>query len=57
VVTSVSIIFSSGSAANRHSLTKQYIFNSEVGSRKGARVATFVGRFVDRCNYSHSRKG
>jgi hypothetical protein len=26
-------------AANRHALTKQHMFNSDVGSREGARVA------------------
>ena len=36
--------------ASRHVLTKQYIFNSDVGTREGARVATSVGRFADRCN-------
>jgi hypothetical protein len=45
-----SITFQSGPAANRNVLTKQYIFNSSVGSREGARVATSVGRFADRCN-------
>jgi hypothetical protein len=45
-----SITFQSGPAANRNVLTKQYIFNSDVGSREGARVATSVGRFADRCN-------
>lgn len=44
------ITFQSGPAANRNVLTKQYIFNSDVGSREGARVATSVGRFADRCN-------
>jgi hypothetical protein len=41
--------FESGPRANGNVLTKQYIFNSDVGSREGARVATSVGRFVDRC--------
>jgi hypothetical protein len=45
-----SITFESGPTANRHVLTKQYIFNSDVGTREGARVATSVGRFADRCN-------
>ena len=44
------ITFQSGPAAKRNVLTKQYIFNSDVGSREGARVATSVGRFADRCN-------
>jgi hypothetical protein len=43
-----SIAFESGPAANRNVLTRQYVFNSEVGSREGARVATSVGRFADR---------
>jgi hypothetical protein len=45
-----SITFASGQAANRHVLIKQYIFNGEVGSREGARVAPSVGGFVDHCN-------
>ena len=44
-----SIAFESGPAADRNVLTHQYVFNSEVGSREGARVATSVGRFADRC--------
>ena len=44
-----SITFQSGPAANRNVLTKQYIFNSDVGAREGARVATSLGRFADRC--------
>ena len=43
------ITFESGPSANGNLLTKNYIFNSDVGSREGARVATSVGRFVDRC--------
>jgi hypothetical protein len=42
--------FESGPRANNNVISKQYIFNSDVGSREGARVATSVGRFVDRCN-------
>jgi hypothetical protein len=45
-----SITFESGPAANRHVLAKQCIFNTDVGTREGARGATSVGRFVDRCN-------
>jgi hypothetical protein len=41
--------FESGPRANGNVLTKNYIFNSDVGSREGARVATSVGRFVDHC--------
>jgi hypothetical protein len=43
------ITFQSGPAADRNVLTRQYVFNSDVGSREGARVATSVGRFADRC--------
>lgn len=43
------IIFESGPRANGNVLTKNYIFNSDVGSREGARVATSVGRYADRC--------
>jgi hypothetical protein len=45
-----SIAFESGPAANRNVLTHEYVFNSDVGTREGARVATSVGRFADRCN-------
>ena len=41
--------FESGPGAHGNVLTKQYIFNSDVGSREGARVGTSAGRFVDRC--------
>lgn len=44
------ITFESGPAANHNVLTKQYIFNSDVGTREGARVATSIGRYGDRCN-------
>jgi len=44
------ITFESGPRANTNVLTKQYIFNSSVGDREGARVFTSVGRFSDRCN-------
>jgi hypothetical protein len=44
------ITFQSGPAANRNVLSRQYVFNSDVGSREGARVRTSVGRFADRCN-------
>ena len=43
------ITFESGPDANHNVLTRQYIFNSDVGSKEGARVATSIGRFVDRC--------
>ena len=42
--------FESGPAANHSVLTKQYVFNSDVGSKEVARVATSIGRFGDRCN-------
>jgi hypothetical protein len=45
-----SVTFEAGPSSNRHVLTHQYIFNSEVGSKEGARVATSIGRFGDRCN-------
>jgi hypothetical protein len=44
------VTFESGSAANHNVLTKQYIFNSDVGSKEGVSVATSIGRFGDRCN-------
>jgi hypothetical protein len=44
------ITFESGPAANHNTLTHEYIFNSDVGSKEGARVATSIGRFADRCN-------
>ena len=44
-----SITFQSGPAASRNVLSRQYVFNSDVGSREGARVATSLGRFADRC--------
>jgi hypothetical protein len=44
-----SVTFESGYDANSRVLTKQYIYDNEVGSKEGARVATSVGRFVDRC--------
>jgi hypothetical protein len=31
-------------------LANQYVFNSDVGSKEGARVGTSIGRFADRCN-------
>jgi len=44
------ITFESGSDADRNVLTRQYIYNNDVGSREGARVTTGSGaRFVDRC--------
>jgi hypothetical protein len=43
------ITFESGSDANRHVLTHQFIYNNDVGSKEGARVRTSEGRFVDRC--------
>ena len=43
------IAFESGYAANQNTLTRQYIYDNEVGSREGARVYTSAGGFVDRC--------
>ena len=43
------VVFETGSAANSNTLTRQYIYNSDVGSKEGARVATSAGVFVDRC--------
>lgn len=43
------VIFESGYDANRNTLTRQYIYNNDVGGKEGARVSTSVGRFVDRC--------
>ena len=43
------ITLESGYAAGRHILTRQYIYDNNVGTREGARVATSIGRFVDRC--------
>jgi hypothetical protein len=43
------VTFESGSAANMNVLTRQYIYNNDVGRREGARVKTSVGRIVDRC--------
>ena len=45
-----SVTFESGYDANHNVLTRQYIFNSDVGSKEGARVTTSIGRYVDRCN-------
>jgi len=45
-----SIAFESGPAANHNVLTHQCIFNSDVGSSEGARVAMSVGHLMDRCN-------
>ncbi|HET7271783.1 MAG TPA: hypothetical protein VFI90_11930, partial [Rubrobacter sp.] len=44
------ITFESAYAANHNTLTRQYIYNSDVGSKEGARVVTSAGIFVDRCN-------
>jgi len=30
-------------------LTKQYIYENDVGSKEGAKVTTSVGRFVGKC--------
>ena len=44
-----SVTFESGYDANSRVLTRQYIYNNDVGSKEGARVSTSVGRFTDRC--------
>lgn len=43
------VTFESGAAADSNTLTRQYIYNNDVGRSEGARVATSIGRFVDRC--------
>jgi hypothetical protein len=43
------ITFESGQKADSNVLTKQYIYENDVGSREGARVFTSVGRFIDKC--------
>jgi hypothetical protein len=44
------ITFETGYAANHDTLTRQYIYNNDGGSKEGARVGTSAGTFVDRCN-------
>ena len=44
-----SVTFEAGPAANHNVLTHQYVFNSSVGSKEGARVRTSIGLFGDRC--------
>jgi hypothetical protein len=47
-----SVTFKSGYGAASNSpltLTRQYIYNNDVGRQEGARVATSVGSFIDRC--------
>ena len=44
------ITFQSGSQAKgRNELTTSYIYNSDVGSKEGARVRTSVGTSIDKC--------
>ncbi len=43
------VTFESGSGANTNKLTGNYIYNNDVGSKEGAKVATSVGGFSDRC--------
>ena len=44
------ITFQSGSKAKgRNTLTTAYIYNSDVGSKEGARVRTSVGTSIDKC--------
>ena len=45
-----SITFESGYDADQNVLTRQYIYNNDVGTQEGARVMTASGtRFIDRC--------
>lgn len=47
-----SVTFKSGYAASSTSaltLTRQYIYENNVGTSEGAKVATSVGTFYDRC--------
>lgn len=44
-----SVTFKSGSGASGRVLTGQYIYENDVGSKEGAKVATSIGRFKDRC--------
>ena len=44
-----SVTFAAGPAAKHNVLTHQYVFNSSVGSKEGARVRTSIGLFGDRC--------
>jgi hypothetical protein len=44
-----SVAFESGYDANHNTLTRQYIYNNDVGGKEGARVSTSVGRFSDHC--------
>lgn len=43
------IAFETGYDANSDTLTRQYIYNSDVGNEEGTRVRTSAGSFVDRC--------
>lgn len=43
------VTFQSGSGATANVITKQFIYNNDVGSTEGARVKTSIGRFIDRC--------
>lgn len=43
------ITFQSGSAATSNVLTRQHIYDNDAGTAEGARVATSVGTWVDRC--------
>lgn len=44
------ITFETGYGANHNTLTRQYIYNSDVDSKEGAKVGTSAGAFVDHCN-------
>lgn len=44
------VVFETGYGANHNTLTRQYIYNNDVGTKEGARVTTGSGnRLVDRC--------
>lgn len=52
IAASGSVTFKSGYAASSTSaltLTRQYIYENNVGTSEGARVATSVGTYYDRC--------
>ncbi len=43
------ITLQTGYSASSNVLTRQYIYQNNVGTSEGARVATSVGTFADRC--------
>lgn len=44
-----SITYQTGGAASVNALTKRYIYNNDVGTREGTRVATSAGTVEKRC--------